>query len=175
MSAVETATDGNKPAFLFDIDGTLLLWTLPPPKGYDYFPARPNMPASVEAYSPEHPEWFTKLINKEVEIAYASPWLGDAHTRYGEPLGLPEFDYIPFDDYGSFRLNDSKATAISKLYGTRPVALFDSNISKETIEWAKARSLQGIPTFLCKPNNVYGIQPENIEAANRWLGGLSIG
>jgi hypothetical protein len=69
MPAVETANTGDKPVFLFDINGTLLLWTLPPPSGYERFPGRPKMPASTEAYCPEHPKWFSKLVEQGVEVA----------------------------------------------------------------------------------------------------------
>jgi hypothetical protein len=174
MSAVETATTGDKPVFLFDIDGTLLLWTTPPPKGYDYYPVRPKMKSSIEAYSPEHPKWFRTLLKKEVEVAYISLWLEDSHKHYGEQLGLPEFPHVPFIDYGPYKQNRTKATAITELYGSRPVALFDDEISIETVEWARARIDQGAPTFLCKPDKLRGIQPEDIEAANQWLGNLVV-
>jgi hypothetical protein len=132
------------------------------------------MPVSAESYCPEHPKWFSKLIAQEVEIAYASIWFDNSHAHYGAPLGLPEFDYLPFHEYGPYKLNSTKAAAITALYGNRPVALFDDGISKETLVWAKQRIEQGAPTFLCKPDKLFGIQPEDIKAANRWLGNLGI-
>jgi hypothetical protein len=174
MSAVETATDGNKPAVLFNIDGTVLLSTIPPPEGYEHYPVRPKMPVSIESYSPEHPKWIKHLLKQDVEVAYISIWLQESHQYYGEQLGLPELSHVPLDDFGPFQSNSTKTKAIDALYGRRPVAMFDDKMNKDTLEWAKARSDLGSPTFLCKPDSRFGIQPENIEAANRWLGGLGL-
>ena len=158
---VVSASEGNRPALILDIDGVLRVFSDLRPDNYTVHDKYPYF-----AYNPATGDMVRTLLDK-TDGYYISTWRENCHDHIGKALLLPEMDWINDDPFRPDAHEFSeRALAISGLFGNRSVVWVDDEIKDRDYEWAKQRSA---PTLLMRTNPDVGLTSRQAELIGSWL------
>jgi hypothetical protein len=66
--------------------------------------------------------WVRGLLERRIEVVWASTWLTHAHTYFGRLLGLPELRSVLFEeDWKGVSIGDMKVQQIGRQFDGRPL------------------------------------------------------
>ncbi len=161
MAEVISASDSSEPAVIMDVDGALRVFSDRKPEGYITQPEYP-----LFAYNPHLAEPLQELLDG-ADGYYISDWRQNCHEHIGCVLGLPELDWINTDGYALLPEGPShRALAIEALFGERPVAWIDDEITTADHRWAEQREA---PTLTMAPPEDIGLTPKQVILVDSWL------
>ncbi len=161
MAEVISVSGSSEPAIVVDIDGVLRVFSDRKPEGYVT-----QLEYPLFAYNPQLATPLQELLD-DTDGYYISDWRQNCHDHIGRVLGLPELDWINTDGYPLLPRGPShRALAIEALFGERPVAWIDDEITDADHRWAEQRET---PTLTMAPQEDVGLTPKQIVLVDSWL------
>lgn len=176
MAEIRAPVEGEKPVLALDIDGVFILFGKTCPEGYTPLPNRANSP--YRFYKPAHKDLLIGVLDS-FDPYYITSHRGGSHEDIGQPLGLPEFNWINFAMYtfhpdNNGESNDDRQMALENFFPQRSIVWMDDDLQEKNFEWAIERTNLGYPTLLIKPDSDRGLEEHHIDTIKRWLGELAI-
>lgn len=120
--------------------------------------------------NPEHGVWLRELLDRDVELAWATSW-GHVATDWIAPrLGLPELPVIKVPHRGPAFGWSAKTRPIQQWIGDRPLVWVDDQLGGKEPGWAEdRRDDHGIPTLIIQPQPGHGLERTHVEKILSWL------
>lgn len=110
----------------------------------------------------------------DVELAWATTWEGEANTRIGPVIGLPELPVVDLGWQrkfsGTIRSEHWKFDGVLKFAAGRPLAWFDDDFGYFHKERAWFEAERGhTPTLLHHVDPKVGLRADDLDAVAAWL------
>lgn len=157
----QAVADSDRAAVIFDVDGVLRVFADRRPGNYSVQEEYP-----LFAYNPG----LSKPLNNLLDLAdgyYISDWRENSHEHIGKVFGLPELNWINSDGYALLPDGPShRALAITALFGERPVAWIDDEITEADHQWAQERET---PTLTLATDEEIGLTIKQVVLVESWL------
>lgn len=120
--------------------------------------------------NPEHGLWLGELLQRGVELVWATSWGPVAAEWIAPRLGLPDCHVVAVPPGSPGFGWSPKLTPIARWAGERPLAWIDDQLGGKESGWAEDRRVDdGIPTLIIQPQSGHGLQRAHIEEILVWL------
>lgn len=118
--------------------------------------------------NPEHGVWLSEVVDRGVELAWATSWGVRAADWIAPRLGLPQMPVIDVPNHGPAFGWSAKCGPISDWVADRPLAWLDDQFGGKEFGWAEDRH-DGIPTLIVPVGAGEGLRRQHIDEVLAWL------